>query len=173
MNSLFVTTNKEKKLLSNTYVDTNKIIKKNVGYGILKPKYNKEIVKKIFYSKYPDLKNKNFLIFLGRFHEKKGCDTLLKSLHLLKSKNIKINLFLAGPDNDYKNKLYHISKKLNLQNQIFWSDNIKGKLKWGALYSSDGMVLSSNGENFGVSLAESLSCGKPVLTTYKVFVVTR
>ena len=167
-NSLFVTTNKEKKLLSNTYVKTNKIKKKNVGYGILKPKYKKEIVKKFFYSKYPYLKNKRFLIFLGRFHEKKGCNTLLKSLHLLKLKNIKIYLFLAGPGNDYKNRLYHLSKKLNLENQIFWSDNIKGKLKWGALYSSNGMVLSSNGENFGVSLAESLSCGKPVLTTYKV-----
>ena len=30
------------------------------------------------------------------------------------------------------------------------------------------MVLASHGENFGISLVESLSLGKPVLTTYKV-----
>ena len=45
---------------------------------------------------------------------------------------------------------------------------MKNDIKWGALYLSQGMVLCSNGENFGVSLVESLSLGKPVLTTSKV-----
>ena len=30
------------------------------------------------------------------------------------------------------------------------------------------MILASHGENFGISLVESLSLGKPVITTYKV-----
>ena len=30
------------------------------------------------------------------------------------------------------------------------------------------MLLPSHGENFGISLVESMSAGKPVLTTYKV-----
>ena len=41
-------------------------------------------------------------------------------------------------------------------------------LKWGAIASSEGMVLASNGENFGVSIAESLSLGTPVIITNKV-----
>ena len=43
-----------------------------------------------------------------------------------------------------------------------------GDLKWGTILASSGMVLSSHGENFGVSLVESLCCSKPVLTTNKV-----
>ena len=43
-----------------------------------------------------------------------------------------------------------------------------GELKWGSILNSEGMVLSSHGENFGISLVEALSCAKPVLTTYKV-----
>ena len=41
-------------------------------------------------------------------------------------------------------------------------------LKWGSILASKAMVLASHGENFGVSLVESLSLGKPVLTTNKV-----
>lgn len=40
--------------------------------------------------------------------------------------------------------------------------------KWGAILASKAMVLSSHGENFGVSLVESMCLGKPVLTTNKV-----
>ena len=31
-----------------------------------------------------------------------------------------------------------------------------------------GNIIQIHGENFGVALAESLGCGKPVLTTFKV-----
>ena len=41
-------------------------------------------------------------------------------------------------------------------------------LKWGAIQASRAMLLSSHGENFGVSLVESLCFGKPVITTNKV-----
>ena len=61
-----------------------------------------------------------------------------------------------------------LSENLNLKDNIFWSDIIIGDLKWGAITTSSAMVLPSHGENFGVSLAESMSCSKPVLTTFKV-----
>ena len=167
-NSLLLTTENEKKLLLNTYVNTNKIKKKNVSYGILRPKFNITKAKKLFFKKFPNLKNKYFLIFLGRFHEKKGCDKLLEALRILKNQNIKIRLLLAGPDNDYKKSLKQLSINLEIDDLIYWSNTIQDATKWGALYLSKGMVLCSNGENFGVSLVESLSLGKPVLITNKV-----
>ena len=48
------------------------------------------------------------------------------------------------------------------------SDGLYGDYKWGAIQASKAMVLASHGENFGVSLVESLSFGKPVITTVKV-----
>ena len=167
-NSLLLTTENEKKLLLKTYVNTNNIKKKNVSYGILKPKFNIANVKRLFYKKYPNLKNEYFLIFLGRFHKKKGCDTLLKALKILKKKNIIIKLLLVGPENEYKKNLKQLSKNLDIEDQVCWSNTMKNGIKWGSLYLSKGMVLCSNGENFGVSLVESLSLGKPVLTTNKV-----
>ena len=166
--SLLLTSDLEKKLITKTYVDTNMLNKVVINYGITKPNFNKKTVLEVFYKKFPKLKNKKFLLFLGRFHEKKGCDVLIKALKKIKNKNISINVLLAGPDNQYKNDLKSIVKKLELNNEIFWSDIISKDLKWGAITASKGMVLSSHGENFGVSLAESLCCGKPVLSTYKV-----
>ena len=75
---------------------------------------------------------------------------------------------LVGQNNAYKDTLKVLCKKNRLEENIFWSDLLIGDLKWGSILASSGMVLSSHGENFGVSLAESLSCSKPVLTTYKV-----
>jgi len=166
--SILLTSKGEMQTLKNTFVNTDKIIKNIVGYGIVKSKFNKKKAINIFYKKFPNFKNKKFLLFLGRFHEKKGCDILIKALNKLSKKNIKINVFLAGPDVKFKNKLQILSKNYGLENNVFWSDIIVGDLKWGAISASSGMVLASHGENFGVSLAESLSCSKPVLTTYKV-----
>ena len=100
--------------------------------------------------------------------KKKGCDILIRSLKKLRNKKIIINVLLAGSENKYKNYLKNLVKDLKIDDQIFWSDMITKDLKWGAIAASKGMVLSSHGENFGISLAESLGCGKPVLTTFKV-----
>jgi len=166
--SLLLTTNEEKKQLSNTYVNTKNIQKKVVGYGIIKTPFNKKKVNTLFFKKFPALKNNKFLLFLGRFHEKKGCDILIKALHILKKKDININILLAGPNNEYKKKIISLSNNHDLKKNIFWADTIIGDLKWGAINESSAMVLPSHGENFGVSLVEAMSCSKPVLTTSKV-----
>ena len=166
--SLLLTSENEKNLLKNTFVNTKDIKKKIIGYGIIKPSYNKIAAKKNFYKKFPKLKGKKFLLYLGRFHEKKGCEILLKALKKLSDENIKFNILIAGPDNDYKKKLIELSKNYNLTKQIHWSGMLLKNLKWGAISLSKAMVLSSHGENFGVSIVESLSCSKPVLSTNKV-----
>mgnify|MGYP001563360352 CR=1 FL=1 len=166
--SILLTTQKEKNLLNKTYVNTDKIKKKVIGYGIKKKILNNKKLKSNFYKNYPILKKKSFFLYLGRFHEKKGCDILIESIDRLSKKNINVNLFMVGPDNDYKNYLKKIVKKKKLDKQIIWSKALSGNLKWGAILSSRAMVLASHGENFGVSIAESLSCSKPVIITNKV-----
>ena len=166
--SILLTSEVEKKLLNKSFVNTTGLKKNVVNYGILKPNINKKKAVKIFLKRHPKLKKKSFLIYLGRFHKKKGCDILLKSIKILNDQNIKLNLFMAGPENEYKNYLKKICEKLKIKNQIYWSSMLNGYEKWGAIYSSKAMVLASHGENFGLSLAESLSCSKPVLITNKV-----
>ena len=146
-----------------------KSLKKKIYWLLIfKKKLNKKKIKNIFYNKFPLIKNKKFLLFLGRFHDKKGCDILINSIKSLKENKIELNFLLAGPESKEKKYLKKISNDLGLQKNIFWSDGIYGDIKYGAILASEGMVLPSHGENFGVALVESLSMSRPVITTYKV-----
>ena len=167
--SILITSLGEKESLKKSYVDTKGIKKKVIQYGIIKPIVNKKKILQKFFKRFPNLKDKKFYLFLGRFHEKKGCEIIIKSVKKLKD-NFKNIILFAGPvtGGNYELEIKHLIKKYNLQKKIIVSDALFGDLKWGAIQASRAMVLSSHGENFGVSLVESLSFGKPVITTNKV-----
>lgn len=168
-NSILLTSENEKKLLNNTYVNTSGIKKKVVKYGLYKRKLEKNKISKAFYEKFKALKNKKFYLFLGRFHEKKGCEIIIDTIYQLK-KDFKDFVLMAGPLNGtiYEKKIFSLIKKYELENKIIISDILTGDTKWGAINQSKAMILPSHGENFGVSLIESLSLSKPVITTKKV-----
>ena len=75
---------------------------------------------------------------------------------------------MVGPNNSYQNNLKILSKNLGLHNKVIWSNTLIKKQKWAILKNAEAMVLSSHGENFGMSIAESLSMNVPVITTNKV-----
>ena len=167
--SLLLTSKGERLSLNNTYVKTNNIKKEVVRYGVYKPKVNKKYALKLFFNKFSNLKNKNFYLFLGRFHQKKGCEIIIETIYKIKDK-INFYILLAGPftGSNYEKKIKAKVIELKLQKRIFFSNAHYNDLKWGSILASKGMILPSHGENFGVSLAESLSLGKPVITTNKV-----
>ena len=167
--SILMTGLGEKETLKKTFVNTAGIKKEIIRYGIIKPKINKKKILKKFFKKFPILKNKVFYLFLGRFHEKKGCEIIIESVKKLKN-NFKNIILFSGPmsGSKYEAKLINLVEKYNLRKKIIFTNALYGDLKWGAIQASKAMLLSSHGENFGVSLVESLSFGKPVLTTHKV-----
>jgi glycosyltransferase involved in cell wall biosynthesis len=167
-NSILLTSKIEKNLINKTYVNTNGIKKSIINDGILKPKINKNKMRKIFFKTFPTLINQKFLVFIGRFDKKKGLDTLLKAIVRLKKKKIQYKFFIAGKNNSYTKYLKKFSNENKIDEYIVWSDKLSNDLKWGAICASQGTVLASNGENFGVAVVESLACSKPVLTTTKV-----
>ena len=167
--SILLTSKGEMQTLNKTFVDTNNIKKKIVKYGIIEPKFRKQDLKKNFYKKYQQLKNKDFFLFLGRFHEKKGCEIIIEAVKEI-GKNFNDLILMAGPleNNTYERKIINLIRTYNLDKNIIVSDAIFNDLKWGAIQESKAMLLPSHGENFGVSLVESMCFGKPVLTTNKV-----
>ena len=161
---LFTTIQEEK--LAKTSFKPYTVKSKVVGYGTAGNPYlfsNKNI----FLVKYKSLKNKKILLFLGRIAEKKGLEILINAFN--KSKDLNMHLVLAGNDNnDYAKKIKILIKEKQMKSCVTWTGPLYGKMKWDAFRASSLFCLTSHQENFGVSVAEALSSGLPVLITDKV-----
>ncbi len=157
----------------------------NVGYGIAEPPRESAVLQNAFRKACPQLANRPYLLYLGRIHEKKGIDLLLKvyaglSAELANGTPMPA-LVVAGPnDGAYAKQMQHLWLRLSRTSDIgdsndpqnapsvFFPGMLQGDAKWGAIYGCDAMVLPSHQENFGIAIVEALACGKPVLISDKV-----
>ena len=115
------------------------------------------------------LQDEAFLLFAGRLHPKKGCDLLLRAYAEVASRHSLPRLIFAGPDSvGLQAKLERLAQELNISNRVVWAGMLLGAAKWGAFRAADAMVLPSHQENFGIVVAEALSCGTPVLLSDQV-----
>jgi glycosyltransferase involved in cell wall biosynthesis len=138
-------------------------------FGTAAPPPDREMLRKKFFVTHPRLEGRRLLLFLGRIHEKKGCDLLIRAFARLNNVESDLHLVFAGPDKTgWVAKLNNIAEELGISNRITWTGMLSGSDKWGAFYASEAFVLPSHQENFGVAVAEALSCGLPVLITNKV-----
>jgi len=122
-----------------------------------------------FYGELPELRGRHFLLFLARIHEKKGCDLLIEAFARVAVLAPDVQLVMAGPDQvGMQAKLQSRAEQLGIAARVHWPGMIGGEVKWGALRACDALVLPSHQENFGVSVAEALLAGRPVLLSYPV-----
>ena len=145
--------------------------------GTGEPPRNIDEQRQAFAAKFPELAGKRVILFLGRLHEKKGCDLLLRAfLDLLQSKPREIwqglHLMMAGPTSHpaYLESLKQIAaqcEKLS-PGSVSFPGMISGDLKWGTLREAEVFVLPSHQENFGIAVVEALGCGTPVLISRPV-----
>ena len=56
--------------------------------------------KKKLFSKFPELKRKKIILFLGRIHEKKGCDILIDAFEKIHLNYKDAHLVFTGPKNE-------------------------------------------------------------------------
>jgi glycosyltransferase involved in cell wall biosynthesis len=122
-----------------------------------------------FQARFPQLKGKRIALFLSRIHPKKGCDLLIRSFASVLAKDPDWHLVLAGPDQvGWQFALQDLANRLDISDRITWTGMLSGNLKWGAFRTSEVFCLPSHQENFGIAVAEALSCGVPVLISNKV-----
>jgi glycosyltransferase involved in cell wall biosynthesis len=139
------------------------------SYGTASAPANKTELANNFISKFPELRKKRIILFLGRIHQKKGCDLLLHSFSRIANLDNTLHLVIAGPDQTGRiDDLKAQAMNLNILSRVTWPGMLGGKLKWGAFYASEVFCLPSHQENFGIVVAEALACGKPVLISNKV-----
>lgn len=163
----------------------------NVGYGVGSPPAQHEGMKGAFQQKCPGLNDRPYFLFLSRIHPKKGLEAMIRGYAAvygtpeargqrpaptsdLSTLNSQPSTFpalvIAGPglDTEYGKKMQQLAEDLCRSNTVFWPGMLTGDAKWGALYHTEAFVLTSHQENFGIAVAESLACGKPVLISNQI-----
>jgi len=140
-----------------------------VPYGTGEPPADIEAQTDAWYGKVPALRGRRSLLFLSRIHEKKGCDLLIGAFARVSPRYPQVDLVIAGPDQvGLQAKLQRQAETLGIASRVHWPGLITGDAKWGAMRNADAFVLPSHQENFGVVVAESLACGRPVLISNQV-----
>ena len=140
-----------------------------VNYGTAGPTGDSQRELDAFFADYPELRGKRLAIFMGRLHEKKGCDLLIEAFARVLARDPNWHLVMCGPDQvGWQAKLVEMAEGLRLGGRITWAGMMRGERKWGAIRAAEIFVLPSHQENFGISVAEALACGTPALISNKV-----
>lgn len=127
--------------------------------------------KEILRNKYPILKGKKVILFLGRLDWKKGLDILAKAYGNIGMQRNDVHLLIVGdgPENfKAKVKKWFKDKGIFEGEKITFAGMLTGREKLEALSGSDIFILPSYSENFGMAIVEAMACGLPVVTTNKV-----
>jgi glycosyltransferase involved in cell wall biosynthesis len=148
-----------------------------VNYGTAAPEVDLAAARQDFFHAFPQLRGKRLLLFLGRLHEKKGCDLAIKALAAARKSaagNQPLHLVMTGPaaDEKYLAQLKHLSQtEFSAEggtSPVTFTGMLEGSQKWGALSAADAFILPSHQENFGIAVVEALACGTPVLISKEV-----
>jgi len=140
-----------------------------VPYGTNAPNGDPASQREVFFSACPGARNRRFLLFMARIHEKKGCDLLIEAFSRISSNAPDLHLVMAGPDQvGLRATLEKQAEKLGVADRIYWPGLLQKDAKWGAFHAAEAFILPSHQENFGIAVAEALACGKPVLISNKV-----
>ena len=166
----FVLSNSKKEFhqFKNTFVNTNGIKFKIVNYGLFPKSLDLKISKEKFLKKFPFVKNKKTILYMNRIDPKKGCDLLIKSFAKIKNKRNYLLLIAGDTNSKYGKEMIKLKNELKQENHIYFLNFLKDQIKWGAYEYSNFSILPSHGDNFGVSIVESLYIKTPVICSNKV-----
>jgi glycosyltransferase involved in cell wall biosynthesis len=143
-----------------------------VPLGAEIPNSNPEADKKAFLDRFPHLRGKRYILFLGRLHPKKAPDLLIKAFGKFLSGQPQDapKLVLGGPpcSATFDRELRRLVSENCPPGKVTFTGMLSGSLKWGAYHGAEAFILPSHQENFGVALVEALGCGLPALISNQV-----
>ena len=161
-------TTEEERILASKTFKPYKCKEMVTGLGASSPPEKNLQSEEAFLERFPQLRGKKCLLYLGRFHPKKGVDLLIKQWSKYNLNEKEFALVLGGP---FEQSCAYF-KKLKLlasgRPSIHWVGMLNGHQKWSALRLANALILPSHQENYGMVIAEACSVGTPVLLTNKV-----
>jgi glycosyltransferase involved in cell wall biosynthesis len=104
------------------------------------------------------------ITFMGRLHPIKRLDLLADAFARLRRAGRAACLVIAGPDEGaHRRRIEPLFREFAAD--VRWTGAIEGDDRWALLRASRALVQCSDSESFGVSVAEALSAGVPVVVT--------
>lgn len=104
------------------------------------------------------------ICFIGRFHEKKALDCLLKAIVSIKD----VKLFVAGSgEEEYEKYIYRLVEELQIKDRVEFKGFANKDVKKEMFQKSIFLVLPSHTEGLSMVGLESIMNSTPVLTTSK------
>ncbi|WP_407423118.1 glycosyltransferase [Methanobrevibacter sp.] len=134
-----------------------------VPLGINLEEYKTLPQKGKFKSKYGINESEKLIMFLGRIHEIKGLDLLIKSFNKISKENVK--LAIIGRDYGFLNEIQTLIKQFNIEDKVIFPGVLTGDAKKEALVDCDIFVMPSRYESFTTSGLEAMACCKPLILT--------
>lgn len=105
------------------------------------------------------------VLSLGRIHPKKGLDRLVAAWAQVEREHPSWDLLIVGPDEcGHASALRDLGRRLGAS-RLSISGAVYGEEKRALYRSASLFVLPTRGENFAMTVAESLAAGTPVIST--------
>lgn len=117
-----------------------------------------------FLNKFPALKGKHIILYLGRLNPTKGLDILARSFSAITRRFPDAVLLVAGPDEEGGRQVMEsILRSNGLIDRTIFTGMLAGKDKLAALSSADIFVLPSYSEGFSIAVLEAMAARLPVV----------
>ena len=155
-----ITANEYEKKIFSELINENKmeVVRNGINLENMKPTVS-------FKKKYGI--NYDYFLFLGRYHEVKGIDTLLNAMNLIKNHALMstTKLVIMGVDFGFEKKMLHMIKEMNLNNTIKIINNPPREDVLSAYNESKFLVLPSRWELSPLTPLEGFAFKKPTIST--------
>lgn len=112
---------------------------------------------------YTALKNRPYILFLGRLHLVKGLDYVAEAFGLFAKQEKNIDLVVAGPDEGAKREFLNSINALGIRERVHLIGPIYGDRKYSAIRDAVCFLQPSRQEGFSMAITEALACGTPVV----------
>jgi glycosyltransferase involved in cell wall biosynthesis len=119
-----------------------------------------------FFARFPELRGKRIVLFMGRVHYKKGPALLCQAWARIHRSFPDAHLVIAGPDfEDTARGVKQLIADNALTDSVSMPGLLHAPLTWSALRAAHTFVLPSYSEGFSRAVLEAMGSGVPVIVT--------
>ena len=119
-----------------------------------------------FIQRFPLLRGKRVVLFLGRLHPKKGVDILARSFSTIARRFEDVVLLVVGPNKfGTQEKMEYILSSEGLLDRTMFTGLLTGEDKLAAMSCADLFVLPSRSEGLAITVLEAMAARLPVVIT--------